>query len=45
MRGRLREFSIERLFRFLNQLGQDIEVTIRPKRGPRAQVNILGKAG
>ncbi|HSV15116.1 MAG TPA: helix-turn-helix transcriptional regulator [Tepidisphaeraceae bacterium] len=45
MRGRLSEFSIDRLFRFLNKLGQDVEVTIRPKRGARAQVNILAKAG
>jgi predicted XRE-type DNA-binding protein len=45
MRGRLSEFSIDRLFRFLNQLGQDIDVTIRPKRQARAQVQVLPKAG
>jgi predicted XRE-type DNA-binding protein len=45
MRGRLKEFSIERLFHFLNQLGQDVEVTVRPKRGPRARVDIFAKAG
>jgi predicted XRE-type DNA-binding protein len=45
MRGRLREFSIERLFRFLNLLGQDVDVSIRPKRLKRAQVHILAKAG
>ncbi|MGD0540374.1 MAG: helix-turn-helix transcriptional regulator [Tepidisphaeraceae bacterium] len=45
MRGRLREFSIDRLFHFLNRLGQDIDVTIRPKRRSQAQVHILAKAG
>ncbi len=45
MRGRLSEFSIDRLFRFLNRLGQDIDVTIRPKRQARAQVQVLPKAG
>jgi predicted XRE-type DNA-binding protein len=45
MRGRLAEFSIDRLFRFLNRLGQDIDVTIRPKRQSRAQLHILAKAG
>ncbi|MGD0137758.1 MAG: helix-turn-helix transcriptional regulator [Tepidisphaeraceae bacterium] len=45
MRGRLEEFSIDRLFRFLNKLGQDIDVTIRPKRRAQAQVHILAKAG
>lgn len=45
MRGRLGEFSIDRLFRFLNRLGQDVDVTIRPKRRARAQVHILARAG
>jgi predicted XRE-type DNA-binding protein len=45
MRGRLKEFSIDRLFRFLTQLGQDIDVTVRPKRRAHAQVHILAKAG
>jgi predicted XRE-type DNA-binding protein len=45
MRGRLKEFSIDRLFHFLNKLGQDIDVTIRPKRRAQAQVHILAKAG
>jgi predicted XRE-type DNA-binding protein len=45
MRGRLKEFSIDRLFHFLNKLGQDIDVTIRPKRRAHAQVHILAKAG
>ena len=45
MRGRLKEFSIERLFHFLTRLGQDIDVTIRPKRRSHGQVYVLAKAG
>lgn len=32
MRGRLEGFSSERLFRFLNALGRDVEIVIKPKR-------------
>jgi predicted XRE-type DNA-binding protein len=32
LRGRLREFSVERLFRFVSALEQDITITIRPRR-------------
>src|SRR4051812_39051769 len=32
LRGRLAGFSIERLFKFLNELGQDIQITIRPSK-------------
>ena len=45
LRGRLKEFSIERLFHFLNKLGQDIDVVVRPKRRMPAQVRVLAKAG
>jgi predicted XRE-type DNA-binding protein len=45
MRGQLKEFSMERLFYFLNCLGQDVEVTVRPKRQGRGRVQILAKAG
>jgi predicted XRE-type DNA-binding protein len=31
MRGRLEGFSSERLFRFLNALGRDVEIMIKPK--------------
>lgn len=31
MRGQLREFSTERLIRFLNALGQDVEIVVRDK--------------
>lgn len=30
MRGRVDGFSIDRLFRFLNALGQPFEITVRP---------------
>ncbi len=30
LRGRLREFSVERMFRFVSALEQDITITIRP---------------
>jgi predicted XRE-type DNA-binding protein len=30
LRGRLDGFSIERLFRFLNALGRDVEIKVRP---------------
>jgi predicted XRE-type DNA-binding protein len=32
MRGRLDGFSIDRLFRFLNALGRDVEIVVRPAR-------------
>ncbi len=30
VRGRLDGFSMERLYRFLNSLGQDVEIVVRP---------------
>ena len=35
MTGKLSGFSIERLFRFLNDLGQDITIRVRPKSRTR----------
>lgn len=36
LRGQLRGFSSDRLFRFLNALGRDVEIVIRPpSRGKR----------
>ena len=32
MRGKLDGFSSDRLFRFLNALGQDVEIVIRPTK-------------
>ena len=33
IRGKLGGFSLDRLFRFLNALGQDVQIVIRPVRG------------
>lgn len=35
MRGRLESFSLERLMRFLNALGRDVEIVVKPK--PRSR--------
>jgi predicted XRE-type DNA-binding protein len=32
LRGKINGFSTERLFRFLNALGQDVEIVVRPRR-------------
>src|SRR3954466_7328260 len=32
LRGKLEGFSIDRLFRFLNALGRDVEISVRPAR-------------
>ncbi len=32
LRGKLDGFSIDRLFRFLNALGRDVEIAVRPAR-------------
>jgi predicted XRE-type DNA-binding protein len=32
VRGKVDGFSTDRLFRFLNALGQDVEITVRPSR-------------
>lgn len=36
-RGRLRSFSLERLFRFLNELGQDVSIVIHPAKSHSAR--------
>lgn len=42
IRGKLSGFSLERLFRCLNDLGQDVRVTVQPARGrQRAGMRIL----
>jgi len=41
LRGRLREFSIERLFRFVSALEQDITITIRPRPKHSAGERVL----
>jgi predicted XRE-type DNA-binding protein len=42
MCGRLAGFSLERLFRFLNALGRDVEIVIKPKprSQPRARISV-----
>ncbi len=35
LRGKLEGFSTDRLFRFLNALGRDVEIVIRPARKDR----------
>jgi predicted XRE-type DNA-binding protein len=43
LRGRLSGFSIERLFRFLNQLGQDVQISIRPSGRKTASVQVMAR--
>jgi predicted XRE-type DNA-binding protein len=35
LRGEFRQFSVERLLRFLVALNQDVEIVVRPHRGER----------
>jgi predicted XRE-type DNA-binding protein len=35
VRGEFRQFSVERLMRFLVELGQDVEITVKQARHPR----------
>ena len=46
VRGKLKGFSAERLFRCLNDLGQEIEITIRPARraGRRGDIRVITAA-
>lgn len=42
LKGRLEGFSIDRLFRFLNALGRDVEIVIRPaKREDEAGTRVV----
>ncbi|RLB87815.1 MAG: XRE family transcriptional regulator [Deltaproteobacteria bacterium] len=40
MRGRLSGFSTERLFKFLNDLGRDVEIVVKPKPHSRHRAKI-----
>ena len=40
VRGRLSGFSTDRLFRFLNALGRDVEIVVRPKPKSRKQARV-----
>jgi predicted XRE-type DNA-binding protein len=45
MRGRLREFSTERLMRFITQLDHDVVITVRsPQRHHRGGLRVLAEA-
>lgn len=39
-RGRLAGFSMERLYRFLNSLGQDVQIVVQPKPRSRARATV-----
>jgi predicted XRE-type DNA-binding protein len=42
LQGKLRGFSTDRLFRFLNALGRDVEIVIRPaKRSHEAETRVV----
>jgi predicted XRE-type DNA-binding protein len=47
MRGKLGGFSAERLFRCLNDLGQEVEITIRPaaRADRRANTRVVAATG
>jgi len=40
LRGRTSGFTCDRLMHLLNLLGQDIDISIRPKRSQEARVNV-----
>lgn len=40
VRGRLSGFSMERLYRFLNALGRDIEIVVRPKPRTKSRATL-----
>jgi predicted XRE-type DNA-binding protein len=40
MRGRLRGFSMERLFHFLNALGRDVQIVVKAKPRSRLQAHL-----
>jgi len=41
MRNRAGSFSVERLMDFLDALGQDVEITVRPTRKPHGVVSVV----
>jgi predicted XRE-type DNA-binding protein len=40
LRGDFRQFSVERLMRFLVALGQDVEIVVRPHKGGRSSAQL-----
>lgn len=44
--GRFRGYSVERLIHFLNEIGQDVDIVVKPKpRNRRAHVSVYHSAG
>jgi predicted XRE-type DNA-binding protein len=43
MRGQSGTFSVERLMEFLTALGQDVRITVGPKRKARAELSVVVK--
>jgi predicted XRE-type DNA-binding protein len=43
MRGQSGSFSVERLMEFLTALGQDVQITVGPKRKARAEMSVVMK--
>ncbi len=43
MRGQSGVFSVERLMEFLTALGQDIEITVRPKRKAHGEMIVVAR--
>jgi predicted XRE-type DNA-binding protein len=41
MRGRLTDFSLERMFRFLNTLGIDVEIKVKSKSRDDAPITVV----
>ncbi len=41
MRNRSGTFSVGRLIEFLTALGQDVEITVRPKRKSRGEMSVV----
>ena len=46
LNGRLANFSSERLMRFLTELGQDVEITVRskPRNREHGRIRVIGEA-
>lgn len=42
--GRLRSFSLERLIRFLNELGQDVSIIISPAQSTERGITWIGES-
>ena len=45
LRGDFRQFSVERLMRFLVALGQDVEILVKPHRGRRDTAQLRVASG